>query len=330
MARALRILALSGDMGSTYLISKHLQQLWREEGHAIEVISPVRRRWNPRAIWHALTHLRDYDVIHTHLGSASILGRWIAFFLNIPCVATLHGFQRSCHYSGIRHFTAVSEAVKRHFVTQGIAEEKITVIPNGYDPRITQKPPSLIRTSLPDQGVGRFVIGSVGSLSPVKRHESLIEAMATVVAKAPQAMLLIAGSGDLEAQLRAKIDALSLNNHVILTGYLTDIAPFYHSLDLYAQASHREGFCLPLLEAMACGVPVISAANEGPQEFITDGQTGSILPDASPQHLADAILRTIADPAPGKHMAEHAKVAIAPMTWHAQSKRYLTLFESIV
>ncbi len=325
----MRILELSGDTGSTYLITHHLSAIWQTQGHHPTIIAPVSGRLPLRALARILTLSPRPHIIHAHLGHAAILGRMIAALFNIPLLVTLHGFQKARHYQKIRHFTAVSHAVKAHFVAQGIPDAAITVIHNGYPAAITQKPAMDIRAQLgitPD----RILLGSVGTLSAVKQQHLMISAMPAILAAHPQALLLIAGTGDLRPALAAQIQSLNLQNHVRLLGFTDQLAPFYHALDLYLQTSREEGFCLPLLEAMACGVAVISTASGGPQEYIRDQHNGIILPAMDAECLARSTIELLSHPQQRQSLAAQAARDVQPLSWQHQAAQYETILQGLL
>lgn len=271
----------------------------------------------------------SYDVIHAHLGNACILGRRISKISGIPIIATLHGFQKAKHYRGIKHFTAVSESVKNHFVAQGIRAQQIVVIPNGYDPIIQVAPfstPSMLY-GLSIQN--RYVISTVGVLSAVKNHDMLIEAMRLVVSQHPKALLLIAGKGSLKDTLDTAIKAHGLQDHIYLVGHQPDVTSLYRSAQLYVQASIAEGFCLPLLEAMACGTPVITTPCLGPLEFISPGIHGTVLTDFTPETMAKAIIACIQKPDDAKERAMRALQHVTSYQWPCIATQYIQYMKAL-
>ncbi|GHU05637.1 hypothetical protein FACS1894205_5920 [Alphaproteobacteria bacterium] len=314
----MRILELSGDTGSTEAIAKNLAKCLTGKGHDVHIIAPVRRRWAASVVGHVFR--TKPDIIHAHLGDASILAGRIGRFFGIPVLTTLHGFQKIRHYRNVRNFTAVSHAVKKHFEKQGIPGESICVIHNGFDPALFFPTPRERKAA-----TDRIVLGTAGTLTSIKQHQMLIDAIRILIGRRPQILLKIAGVGPLLETLTQHIKVLGLQNHVELVGFQKDVAAFYSKLDMYVQASAREGFCLPLLEAMACGLPVATTPSEGPEEYIDSGENGVIAQESTPDALAAAIMPIIDDPDRAAHMGGVASRSVASMTWKNRAADYESL-----
>ncbi len=322
----MRILEISGDVGSTKYIADNLAKHLGEQNHHVDVIAPVIGRWDMKIIAHLLKNL-NYDLIHAHLGNASIMAGRLGFLLNIPVLSTLHGFQKAKHYKNIKHFTAVSEAVKDHFIAQGIARTSIKVIHNGFEEKIKNKNEELFND---DKYKNRFIIGTAGGLSTVKRHKLIIEAMSHVVKKKPEALLIIAGEGYLQKELEKQIKVLQLENHVHLLGFVQEMSAFYSLLNMYVQTSPLEGFCMPILDAMACGLPVIATANGGSECFMDHDVNSIIQYKDNPLDMADSILSLINNPKKSKNLAEKAKSDVMNKTWKNISNQYIQYMQDIV
>ncbi|QKQ26133.1 glycosyltransferase [Candidatus Reidiella endopervernicosa] len=111
-------------------------------------MAPVRGRFDLKVALRLLWNRREISLVHTHLGRASSLVGWLFKNSDVMTVATLHGMQKLRHYKNIKHFVAVSEAVRRHYVAQGLDDEKITIIPNGYEEMIDRYTGSGLRREL--------------------------------------------------------------------------------------------------------------------------------------------------------------------------------------
>ena len=113
-----------------------------------------------------------------------------------------------------------------------------------------------------------FVIGTVGRLVPFKAQSELISAFASVASEMTGAQLVVVGRGPLENDLRRQVEELDLVDRVFIRGFVDDAARHMRALDLFVLPSHDEPFGLVLLEAMACGVPVIASDSGGPLEIL--------------------------------------------------------------
>jgi phosphatidyl-myo-inositol dimannoside synthase len=143
-----------------------------------------------------------------------------------------------------------------------------------------------------------LIVGRVASDERYKGHDELIEAWPAVIARCPDAQLLVAGWGDDIARLRAKADSLGIGAAVVFCGYVAE--PTLHALfdrvALYAMPSAREGFGLVYLEAMRAGVPCIGSTLDAAADVIADGDTGFIVDRTRTGELADAIVAVLAHP----------------------------------
>ncbi|MPY64859.1 glycosyltransferase family 4 protein [Streptomyces spongiae] len=140
------------------------------------------------------------------------------------------------------------------------------------------------------------VIAAAGRLAPGKRFDLLLEAFARVASKEPDWRLRIYGGGKQKDRLNRVIDELGLSGRARLMGPHTPIEAEFAKASLVVSASDAESFGMTLVEAMRCGVPVISTdCPLGPAEIITDGVDGRLVPVDDAGALADAILDLIAD-----------------------------------
>jgi len=125
---------------------------------------------------------------------------------------------------------------------------------------------------------------------PRKNLPMLLEAFALLRQRRPQARLRLAGSAP-SPQTLEQVQRLGQSDAVDFAGALAfqDLPEFYRSLSVFALPSHQEGLCLAGLEAMACGVPVVSTPCGGPADFVHSGKSGILLADWEPQTMAKGI-----------------------------------------
>jgi glycosyltransferase involved in cell wall biosynthesis len=135
---------------------------------------------------------------------------------------------------------------------------------------------------------------SVGRLSVEKNQLLLLEAFSRVIKKM-DARLVILGEGSLRGTLERKVAELGLERAVKLPGFSMTPAAAYNSADLFVLSSDYEGFGNVIVEALACGVPVVSTdCPSGPREILRGGEYGALVPCGDPAALADAILQALA------------------------------------
>ncbi len=174
-----------------------------------------------------------------------------------------------------------------------------------------------------------FVLISVGRLTLAKNFSLLIKAFARVVKEVP-AYLLILGQGELENDLRTLTRQLSLEKLVDFVGFQKNPFSWMKRADLFVLSSNWEGMPLVLIQAMACGMPVISTCYpSGPDEIITDGVNGFLVPVDDVEALSEQILRLIKDDNLRKQIAEQSKKRALDFDIGRIVKMYEKCFEEI-
>ncbi|HEX8628323.1 MAG TPA: glycosyltransferase [Catenuloplanes sp.] len=159
----------------------------------------------------------------------------------------------------------------------------------------------------PSDGRHNLVVAA-GRLVGNKRYDMLIRAFAKVNAAHPDWRLRIYGSGDRLAALRRLVVDLGLHNRVLLMGPYSPIEPEWAKGAIAAVPSDLEPFGMTLVEAMRCGVPVVSTdAPYGPAEILHDGVDGRLTPVGDADAFADALLELIDDPARRRAMGAAAR-----------------------
>jgi glycosyltransferase involved in cell wall biosynthesis len=182
----------------------------------------------------------------------------------------------------------------------------------------------------PADGSGRWVVAA-GRLAPVKRYDLLIRAFDTVRARRPDWRLRIYGSGAEKDRLRDLIDRLDLYNHVFLMGPAHPIESEWVKGALAAVTSSLESFGMTIVEAMRCGLPVVSTdCPHGPGEIITDGVDGRLVPVGDTDAIARGLLELINDDALRQRMADAALTGAARFDPGRIAERHATLFARLV
>lgn len=222
-----------------------------------------------------------------------------------------HNFLRRSLAPWIDRYVPVSHDLARwlqNVVT--IPAAKLELIMNGVD--TVRYAPHLAAAQAPWTGAAEkpFVIGTVGRLQDVKDQATLIEAFALLCARLDAARgklrLAIIGDGPLREKLAQKAQDAGVADLVWFPGARNDIPELMRSFDVFALSSIAEGTPVTLLEAMACGRPVVATSVGGIPEVVQDGVNGALVPASNPQALADALARYVDDPA---RVAQHGAAA---------------------
>lgn len=263
------------------------------------------------------------DVVHTHTSKAGLLGRAAATVCRVPrIVHTPHGHVFHGHFgrAASRLFLflerlasrmtdrliALTEGEKRDYLARSVAREgDIEVIPSGVD--LAPHAPVRGDRAAARRGLGldpgRPLVGFAGWFSTVKGVADLLEAMPAVWREFPACGLVFLGRGELEETLRLRAASLDGQGRVVFLGWREDLPRILPLLDLFVLPSRNEGMGRVLVEAMACGVPIVAAAACGIPELVDHGRTGLLVPPGDVEALAAGIRRLLGDRALAARLA---------------------------
>ena len=227
------------------------------------------------------------------------------------------------------HIVSVCGALKDLMISLGLPSSKITVIGNGIDlTNFYPMPKAKIRDCL---GIpkDRPILLSVGILEPRKGHHVLIEALQILKAKEQVCpFLYIIGTGPYGEHLAKLRKRCGLDQEVILVGEVPhqELNQWYSAADLLCLASDREGWPNVLLEAMACGTPVVASSVFGIPEVVTNSNLGLIVPIRTSESFALTILEALHKRWNQEDLISHAK----HHTWNQVAKSVERVFRQVV
>jgi len=218
---------------------------------------------------------------------------------------------------------AVSAALKEGLVALGVAPERIVVLRNGVDLDLF-RPPADRDALRRGFGLDGPALLSVGLLIPRKRHHLTIRALASL----PGVRLLIAGEGPERGALEALADRLGVADRVRFLGPVPhrDLPALYGAADVMVLASEREGWANVILEAMACGTPVVATPAWGSREAVGTEGAGVVVEEASEQAIAAAVHRLLSEPPSRSSVRAYAE----RFGWEEVSAGQIALFRRII
>jgi glycosyltransferase involved in cell wall biosynthesis len=149
-----------------------------------------------------------------------------------------------------------------------------------------------------------MTLGRIASSERYKGFDEVLDILPLLVQKFPEIKYLIVGDGDDRPRLEAKVSRMSLVPHVVFAGKISESekVAHYSLADAYVMPSSGEGFGIVLLEAAACGVPVIGSRTDGSREALLDGALGQLIDPKDPQMLTEAISRVLETNAPRRRL----------------------------
>uniref|UniRef100_B8DK34 Glycosyl transferase group 1 n=1 Tax=Nitratidesulfovibrio vulgaris (strain DSM 19637 / Miyazaki F) TaxID=883 RepID=B8DK34_NITV9 len=226
--------------------------------------------------------------------------------------------------------SCVTETLRNYMVdVLGVAPHRLRVIRNGVDTvRFSPAGPGKQVAELPPGWAqGGLVYGNVARFCDAKDHPGLLQAFAAVRATHPDARLLLVGDGERRDEAERLCRELGLEGAVHFSGTRRDIPELLRAMDVFVLSSRYEGMPVAVLEAMACGIPVVTTEVGGIGELVTDGETARVVPPHDVQALA-AAMRWMADnPAHRQAMREKAMEMVrSRCSDEAMLRGYLALY----
>ena len=168
---------------------------------------------------------------------------------------------------------------------------KVMIIPYGVNlEKFNPKVKTITRT---DIGVNKedMVIGQVSRLTEQKGHTYLIDAATRVVTEIPNAKFVLVGDGPLRSRLEDKVRARGLQDHFVFLGFRQDVPEILPLFDVFTLPSLYEGLPNVVLEAMACGLPVVATPVDGTKEAVVDERTGYLVPVGDTADLSHKLIK---------------------------------------
>jgi glycosyltransferase involved in cell wall biosynthesis len=275
------------------------------------ILPPVRRA-------RTLLTVHDLSFIRHPQGAAPALRRWLEQV--VP---------RSLGRAD--HVLADSESTCQDLIDIfGLAPEKITVVGAGVEPRFQPATDSVLldrlkaRYRLPE----KFVLG-LGTLEPRKNFTGLIRAYSQSPVRESHHLVIAGGKGWLYDDIFAAAQASPVAHRIHFTGFVADddLPALYSLADIFAYPSHYEGFGIPVIEAMACGTPVVCANNSSLPEVA--GQAALQVTATDLPALAEALDRLATDQALRQQAIEEGFRQARQFEWPAAARRLLEVYERL-
>ena len=263
------------------------------------------------------------DVVHAHMARDYSLASYAAHRnRQTKFIATRHVlFQLNrLHRHTLARATrviAVSAAVAKE-LQRVVNESRVALIPNGIDlDRFERACAGFDRAEfLRSMGLRAdcLLVGSVGELRTLKRHDDFIRAAARIVSRFPETHFVLAGvdtlaSGDVRKKLEKLVIELRLKDCFHFLGWVDEAERLLFAMDVFVSASETESFGLAIAEAMAAGTPVVATRTEGAQEVVEDQKTGLLVPIGDVERIAEAVNTLLGNSEKRRAMGAHAHEA---------------------
>lgn len=322
--------------------------------------------FNLTAPWYYRRHLahRSFDVVIEDINKIPALMPW--FMDGPPLMVLLHHLFGTTYYREINPvlatylyfmerliprvyrrclFEAVSESTRDELVRMGVTSDRISVVHNGLDPRFlgagnSDAPTAPDRkdgSAAPDRKDARVasdrkepgLVIYLGRLKKYKNVDHLIQAMAIVREEVPGARLLIVGAGDRRRALEALTRSMGLDDAVRFTGFVSEEEKLrlLTRAEVAAYPSSKEGWGITVIEANACGVPVVAARVPGLRDAVVDGETGVLVPPGDRNAMARALIDLLRDREKRERLAGNAVARSRRYTWENTARQSLQVIQ---
>jgi glycosyltransferase involved in cell wall biosynthesis len=294
------------------------------------------------------------DILHIHFPVC--LGSWIALHIGkkcgIPVVLTLHGISEG--YSDkklaliakimkipVKYclqnsdiITAISQLTKEYHEKEYALEHDIVLIPNGVDLDLFKPIQPLPKEAFKWIDSNFIKIGFVGHVRHAKGLHFLVQSANEIIKQSPQNILfIIGGEGPMRQDLMQMVSDRGLEDNFLFPGYIPDesLSYYLNSLDIFVQPSLVEGMPQGVLEAMACGKPIVATDVGGVSEIVDNGVNGYLIDPGSPEQLCNAVVKLVEDANMRRIFGENSqKIVEEKFDWGVLCVKYYNLYTSII
>jgi glycosyltransferase involved in cell wall biosynthesis len=293
-----------------------------------------------------LARRKQVSLIQSHLLTANLYSAMVGRLLGIPVIATFHGTvdvgQRD-RAAGLKlgliarsaaRLVFVSESLRRHFMNRRPVDlARTSVVHNGIDvARFGSSQSAALRTEM-GMTDSDIIVGAVGNIREWKGYDQLLRVAHAVRDSRPMIRFVVAGRElqPLYGRLLAIGRELGLEDRVRFLGYREDAVSIFNSLDIYLNTSVSEGFSLTTVQAMACGIPVVATRSGGPEEIVTDGVDGLLVPVGDTAAIASALTRLASDAALRRRLGDAGRrTAVARFSVQRMVRDYEAIYDEVL
>lgn len=258
------------------------------------------------------------DIVHLHSRrGADVLGGIAARLAHAKVVLTRRvdnpesSLQVRLKYRLFDKVIAISEGIRNILISAGVPAEKVACVRSAID---IQNYTALCDDPWFRKEFGLAqdakVIGMVAQFIERKGHRYLLQAIPGILSQYPQARFILLGKGPLEADIRAMAIAAGIQSSLLFAGFRNDLERILPCLYAIVHPAEMEGLGVALLQAAACGVPLIGTHVGGIPEIVIDGVDGYLIPPRSPQAIAAAVLKLLDDPVKARAMGGAARAIV--------------------
>jgi glycosyltransferase involved in cell wall biosynthesis len=269
-------------------------------------------------------------IVQTYMGRATHLTH-IPRGKGLVHIARLGGYYNLKAYRHAHHLIGNTKGICDYLLKEGMSADQVHYIGNFVEPIPSPPPADLaaLREKL-NIPADAFVITCAARFHENKGLPDLLNAFFKHWKNYPSARLILVGDGPLATQIRQQIQTLEIGNAVILPGWC-DPKPYYHLANVLTCPSRHEPLGNTILEAWACGKPLVATQTQGATELVTHGENGLVTPLKDADALAAAFEQLMNNPALCASLAESgAKTVQNRFSKEIITGEYLNLYEKLL
>ena len=291
-----------------------------------------------------------YDLVHSHYWLSGCAGAKLSKEWNIPHVTTFHTLARKKMQARVGEMESQLRIGAESRVIRGADAivvstnheredlsrlyqtdpRKVWVVPAGVDLELFRPADK----TLARQKLGlteKKIVLSVGRIEPLKGLDILIGAMAGLADTTDTRLLIVGGQFGRDRELgrlKSLVANMGIQDSVTFAGVVNqaELPTFYSAADVFVMPSYYESFGLAALEAMACGAPVIVSSAGGPNTFVTNGESGYLIPWHCPEPYVQRLDMLLTNPGLQEKMSRAAITKARTMGWNTTASRTLDVY----
>ncbi len=282
-----------------------------------------------------LAHLHDSHS-HTFGYISAILGNSIPFVLSrrvdFPVKDNWLSYQKYNHPS-IQKILSVSNYVQRILAPAIQDQLKLQVVHSGIDTtRFSYNKKGMLRWEYKIPSNVR-IIANIAAIAEHKDYFTFVDTAAILLKKnngTGYKFLIIGADGGEAEQIKQYIQAKGLSKQIILTGFRKDIPQILPEVDVFLFTSKEEGLGTSVIDALACGVPVVATKAGGIPEIIQDGVNGLLAPIKNPARLAEKVEQLLMNQTIRKKLVENGQATVFQFSKAATARKTLAVYQEII
>lgn len=270
--------------------------------------------WSTLQLATALVAAGGIDLLHAHMPKAHLLAGIVGRLTGKPVLTTIHARQMSLldlevHRSAGSHLSVVCRQAYFHALGLGVSAGHLSCETNGVDVDAFQPRPREASTLREELGIpaDAVLLGFVGRLSPEKGPSVFARAALLLHSRDPHVHFVFIGEGPMEGELRQLTAQFGLQGRLHFAGLRRDMRSVYPALDVVVSSSNSEAMPLALMEAMACGLPIVATRVGGVPDLVEHGETGWLVGAGEFDDIAGRCAGLVADAALRRRMGERAR-----------------------